>query len=192
MKEYQNLKYLGNYRHWLKDEWIEYVTNNQGSPQPQFEFVENDILGAIERGERSEFCEYQKKYASAGYDLESTLYYVFDSSNLPFADEIGIPPWVTDYKEGTGTYFNLFKYGPGHILPIHSDKVTKFEKNCRRYWMPWKDYEEGHIFLYEDQLVAPYKAGDVFEFVNSFATHGAANIGLTTRITFQFTTYDYQ
>lgn len=183
------MKYIGNYRDWLKDEWIDYVNINKGIAQPQEEFVNNDIQGAVQRGERAEFCEFQQKYGAAGYDLTSLLYYIFDGRNFPF--DIGIPPWVEGYKEGiTGTYFNLFKYNPGHILPIHSDRVTKFENNCRRYWMSWKDYEEGHILIYDNKLIAPYKAGDVFEFTDPFAIHGAANIGMSTRITFQFTIYD--
>lgn len=184
------MEFIGNYRHWLKNEWLDYVIKNEGSPQPKYEFEKNDIMGAIERGDRAEFCEYQKQYQAAGYDLTSSMYYVFDSSNFPF--NIGIPPWVTDYTEEiTGTYYNLFKYNPGHILPMHSDRTTKFEKNCRRYWMSWKDYEEGHILIYKNELIAPYKAGDVFMFTDPFATHGAANIGVTTRITFQFTLYDH-
>jgi len=185
------MKFIGNYRDWLQDEWITYVQENEGIEQPKAEFVDNDIEGAVERGERAEFCEFQKKYGGAGYDVKSLLYYIFDGRNFPF--DIGVPPWVKGYKEGvSGTYFNLFKYKPGHILPIHSDRVTKFEKNCTRYWMSWLDYVPGHILIYDDKLIAPYRAGDVYEFDDPFAIHGAANIGLSERITFQFTIYDEQ
>jgi hypothetical protein len=39
-------------------------------------------------------------------------------------------------------------------------------------------------------MVADYKAGDTFIFPDPFGVHGAANIGLTTRITFQITVFD--
>lgn len=184
------MKLVGNFRDWLKDEWLDYVYNNEGLPQPKFEFESNDILGAVERGDRAEFCEYQKRYTESGYDLKSLMYYIFDSSNFPF--DIGVPPWIEEFnKETKGMYYNLFKYQPGHLLPMHSDRTTKFEKNCKRYWMSWKDYEDGHILIYDNELISPYKAGDVFEFTDPFAPHGAANIGLSTRITFQVTIYDH-
>ena len=56
------MKYIGNFKDWLKSEWVEYTLANDGSPQPKYEFEQNDLLGAIERGERAEFCEFQQKY----------------------------------------------------------------------------------------------------------------------------------
>jgi hypothetical protein len=181
------MKYIGNYKSWLKDEWIDYVLKNDGKEMPKFEFLENDILGSVEKGERAEFCEYQKKYNEVGYKHDSLLYYIFEQDDLPF--EITLPPFV-NIGENQSYYWNLFKYKPGHILPMHSDRTTKFEKNCRRYWMSWLDYQEGHILIYNDQLIGPYVAGDTYMFTDPFATHGAANIGLSTRITFQITAYD--
>ena len=132
------MKYIGNFKDWLKSEWVEYTLANDGSPQPKYEFEQNDLLGAIERGERAEFCEFQQKYEAAGYKHDSLLYYVFDQTNFPF--EIPLPPFV-NLKEGQGYYWNLFKYHPGNLLPVHSDKATKWEKNCERYWMSWLDWQ---------------------------------------------------
>jgi hypothetical protein len=181
------MKFIGNYKDWLKDEWVDYVLNHDGKEMPRWEFQKNGILDAIARGERAEFCEYQKKYEAAGYTHDSMLYWIFENDDIPF--EIPLPPFV-QLKEGQGYYWNLFKYNPGHLLPVHSDRATKFELNCERYWMSWLDYQEGHILVYEDTMIAPYKAADVFKFTNPFGTHGAANIGLTPRITFQITVYD--
>lgn len=183
------MKYLGNYSDWLKPEWVDYVLNNTGIEMPKTDFVERDLLGAIAAGDRAEFCEYQKKYEAAGYAHDSLLYYIFEEQNFPF--EIPLPSFI-ELQEGQGYYWNLFKYNPGNLLPIHSDKVTKWEKNCHRYWMPWLDWQDGHVFIYENTMVADYKAGDVYEFTNPFGVHGAANIGLTPRITFQITTYDIE
>jgi hypothetical protein len=56
--------------------------------------------------------------------------------------------------------------------------------------MSWLDWQDGHILVYENTMVADYKAGDTFVFPDPFGVHGAANIGLTTRITFQITVFD--
>jgi hypothetical protein len=181
------MKFIGNYSDWLKPEWVEYVLTHDGKEMPKFEFEQNGILDAIARGERAEFCEYQKKYDAAGYKHDSLLYYIFEQDDLPF--EITLPPFVK-LKEGQGYYWNLFKYKPGHLLPIHSDRAAKFEHNCERYWMSWLDYTDGHVYIYKDSMLSNYKAGDAFKFPDPFGVHGAANISLTPRITFQITTFD--
>ena len=183
------MDYIGNYKDWLKDEWVEYTLNNTGYEMPKYEFESNGILASIAAGERAEFCEFQKKYEKVGFKHDTLLYYLFDETNFPF--EIPLPPFV-ELKEGQNYYWNLFKYYPGNLLPIHSDKTTKFEKNCVRYWMSWLDWQDGHILIYENKMIAPYKAADAYQFTDPFATHGAANIGLTPRISFQITIYDDQ
>jgi hypothetical protein len=181
------MKFIGNHSNWLKPEWVKYVLENDGKEMPKWEFQENGILDAIARGDRAEFCEFQKKYEEVGYRHDSLLYYVFEQDNFPF--ELTLPPFV-DLKPNQGAYWNLFKYKPGHLLPIHSDRIPKFEKNCVRYWMSWLDWQDGHILVYENTMVADYKAGDTFVFPDPFGVHGAANIGLTTRISFQITVFD--
>lgn len=179
--------YIGNYGDWIKPEWVEYILNNDGKEMPRWEFIENGILEAVARGERAEFCEYQKKYEDAGYKHDSLLYYIYEKDDLPF--ELPLPPFIK-LEEGQGYYYNLFKYKPGQVLPIHSDNNTEWEKNCKRYWMPWLDYTEGHVFIYESQMVTGYKAGDTYQFPNAFGVHGAANISLTPRILYQITIFD--
>ena len=59
----------------------------------------------------------------------------------------------------------------------------------RSYWMPLQDYENGHIFMYEDQVITNYKKGDVWMYSDSTALHGASNIGFTPRIVLQISTF---
>jgi hypothetical protein len=63
------------------------------------------------------------------------------------------------------------------------------EQNSQRYWMPLQDWESGHIFMYENQVVTGYKMGDVWCYTDSTALHGAANIGYTPRIILQVSTH---
>jgi hypothetical protein len=63
-------------------------------------------------------------------------------------------------------------------------------KNPVRYTMFLKDFEPGHIFVYDDRVAANYKAGDMFEWSDPMTLHGPANIGYNTRYTLQITMYD--
>lgn len=181
------MKFIGNYKDWLKPEWIEYVLTHTGKEMPRYEYQKNNIQADIETGERAECCPLHQKYESAGYSHDSLLYYIFEQDDLPF--KIDLPNFI-ELKENQGAYWNLFKYNPGNILPVHSDRSPKWEKNCDRYWMSWLDWEVGHVFVYDDYMVSNYKAGDLYKFTDPFGVHGAANIGLSPRITFQITTYD--
>jgi hypothetical protein len=79
---------------------------------------------------------------------------------------------------------------PGNFMPMHKDPHTMYEKNSRRFWMPLQDWAQGHIFVYEDEVITNYKAGDVYMYQDAQALHGAANIGLTPRLVLQFSTHD--
>lgn len=181
------MKFIVNCSDWIKPEWIQYILDHDGKEMPRWEFTKNGILESVAKGERAEFCQYQQQYAGAGYKLDSLLYYIYEDDDLPF--DMGLPPFI-QLEKGQGYYYNLFKYNPGQILPIHSDNNTEREKNCKRYWMPWLDYTEGHVFIYESHLMTQYKAGDVFEFPNAFGVHSACNLSMTPRILYQLTVYD--
>jgi hypothetical protein len=55
--------------------------------------------------------------------------------------------------------------------------------------MPMQDFEIGHVFLYGQNMISNYKAGDVYKFENETDIHGAANIGHTSRIMLLVTEY---
>jgi hypothetical protein len=48
--------------------------------------------------------------------------------------------------------------------------------------MPFTPYEVGHIYLYENSIIAPYEVGDLFEMPDPSAQHAAANLGVSVRI----------
>jgi hypothetical protein len=45
------------------------------------------------------------------------------------------------------------------------------------------------LFIYGSTLIKDYKAGDVYEYIDSHDTHGAANIGHEPRVVLQVTEY---
>ena len=94
-------------------------------------------------------------------------------------------PWVSSKY-----HWWITKMLPGNFMPMHTDPHTLYESNSKRFWMPWQDWQPGHIFMYENKVITDYKAGDVWEYENSAALHGAANIGFVPRIVLQVSSYE--
>jgi hypothetical protein len=79
---------------------------------------------------------------------------------------------------------------PGNFMPMHMDPHTVQQQNADRFWIPLQDWQPGHIFMYEDYVTTNYKKGDIFQYANSAALHGAANIGSTPRVVLQITLHE--
>jgi len=75
-------------------------------------------------------------------------------------------------------------------MPMHVDPHTTVQKNAQRFWIPLQDWEIGHIFKFQDEIVTNYKKGDIYEYDDAQGLHGAANIGLTPRVVLQVTLYE--
>ena len=162
------MQYLGNYADWIKPEWIDYLIANEGWLRPG-------------DGPVSDEEEYRKA-AKAGWNTKGGYWHYYNPRCCP----LDIPCPI----ETTGVYEWWFvKFLPGDMMPMHKD-VFAFPGQTKRYWMPLQDYQPGHIFIYEDQLITDYRAGDLWTYDDINALHGACNIGYAPRITFQFTTYE--
>jgi hypothetical protein len=164
--------FVGNFKSWISDTWIEEILNTRGTARPA-------------EGKRPDSPEENAEYAkarNAGYKDDNTFFYMFDKHNTNF--DI-IPPFI----EGKFHWW-ITKMLPGNFMPVHTDPHTQYQKNSKRYWMPWQDYHPGHLFLYKDTVITNYKAGDVYVYADSSAIHGAANIGHLPRIVLQISTYD--
>jgi hypothetical protein len=161
--------HLGNYHNWIQPEWIEYMMSHDGTPRPS--------------GGRNPSSEEFKNAVSTGYDLKQTYWYIYEPDTFPFKIH---PPINMDGK----FLWWFIKMLPGNIMPMHKDPHALEEKNSKRYWMPLQDYAPGHVFIYEKQLAVDYKKGDLFEYNNSHAIHGACNIGWSPRLIACFSSYD--
>jgi hypothetical protein len=53
-----------------------------------------------------------------------------------------------------------------------------------------QDWQPGHIFVWKDQTIANYKAGDIFEWSDPELLHGVANLSFNPRYTLQITSHD--
>ena len=127
-------------------------------------------------------AEYNRAQA-AGYCADKIYFWMLDKNNSSIA--ITKPPFVTN-----NFHWWITKMFPGNFMPMHVDPHTLFEKNSKRYWIPLHDWEDGHIFMYKKQVITNYTAGDVWEYNDSTAIHGAANIGYTPRIVLQISSCD--
>lgn len=166
------MQYIGNYSSWIQTEWINEIINSQGMGRPK----EGKKPSSPE-----EEIEYQRA-REAGYKEDAIYFYMFDKNNVSF--KLDIP-----FVDGKYHWW-ITKMLPGNFMPMHTDPHTLFESNSKRYWMPWYDYKDGHIFVYKDQVITNYKKGDVYCYEDATAIHGAANIGFTPRIVLQVSTYE--
>ena len=166
------MKYMGNFKEHIKQEWIDELFMNVGTPRPSHGKKPNSI---------EEEREYERARL-AGYKDDATYFYMFDKHNVSFNLEL---PFITDKYHWWAT-----KMLPGNFMPMHIDPHTMFEQNSKRYWLPLQDWQPGHVFMYENQVITDYKMGDLWTYSSSTALHGAANIGFTPRIVLQISTYE--
>lgn len=166
------MKYIGNFRSWIKEEWITYLLNNDGIARPST---------TKENPNSEEF----RLGPSVGYDLTKTWWYHYSNSSC----SLNITPPVEVENHYMWWFIKLL---PGGMMPMHRDPhVTEDEKyNLIRYWMPLQDYVPGHVFVYNNIFMTDYKAGDLWTYTDANEIHGACNISYVPRLTFQFTTYD--
>jgi hypothetical protein len=165
------MKFVGNYKHWITKEVVDFLLNNDGTPRPN--------------GGENPDCEEFKLAPQVGYDMTKTWWYFYNQKNMPFDL---VPPIETDKS----VIWWFIKMLPGNYMPMHRDPHVEHNDigNPKRYWMALQDYEPGHVFIYKDTMLTNYKAGDLWEYEDANELHGACNISYIPRLTFLFTIYD--
>lgn len=164
------MKYIGNYKDWIKQSWIDELSANTGIAAPR------------------DLWKKEKQHAEdlvtrdSGYSLDSVCHYVFREEDVSFRKDL------TDtlpYVPSGDLNWWFTKYLLGHYLPAHRDlggELGRSNDRIERYWMPFTPYEVGHIYLYENSIIAPYEVGDLYQMPDPSAQHGAANLGQNVRI----------
>ena len=115
------MEYIGNYSHWIKDEWIEYLLTNNGTPRPKT---------TNENPDSEEF----RKATEAGYDLTQIYWYHYTNTNNTFHLPLEIP-----FDNHLSHIWWFIKMTPGQFMPMHRDPHAIEEKNVKRYWMALQD-----------------------------------------------------
>ena len=164
------MRYQGNYKDWVNPLWEHLVLTRTGQARPR-------DWPADTAAEANEY----KRYKEAGYDLTAVNWWVYEERDLNISIA---PPWTTGE-----VHWWITKLLPGQYMPMHTDPHTH-GRSCKRFWVPLQDYHPGHIFMYRDQVMTNYKAGDVYTYIDPTDLHGAANIGHIPRIVLQVTEYN--
>lgn len=168
------MKYIGNYKDWIKPEWVEFMENNLGEKHPRLDQEEYGEGNSLE------------KLKQSGFDLDTAYWYSFEQRTLPFTVT---PP----FDLGGKSDWWFVKMKPSNFIPFHRDHAPKNdcgEMTARRFWMPLQDYVEGHIFIMGNDYMTGYKAGDVFEYDDETERHAACNISMgVSRYTYNFQFY---
>lgn len=188
------LKLVGNYKDWIKPEWLEYMANTDGScfPRDADPEEEEGMVSAAIKGEDPGSGD---KIADGeeSWDPNCVCCITYKQHELPF--EVEMPFEIEDEYE-----WFFMKLKPGMMQPVHQDYAeygkeyvdgvaVSNAQNVKRYWMPLQDYKRGHMFYYDNKIVTDYKAGDLFLHDGEDVWHGGGNIGHMTRYTMNLTVY---
>lgn len=169
-------KLVANFGDWIKPEWIEYLLKEPGMRKPEY------IPG------QDEFNQAHEKITNT-YDMRHTFWYKFESKNFPFPAPFPFTVDGVEFKEGKNCEWWILKYLPGNLMPFHVDMDGSIT-HMTKFWMPLQDYKQGHVMIYGDELVANYKAGDLFMFEDLLTPHGACNMGYEPRLLLCMTMYN--
>lgn len=174
------MDYLGNYKHLIKQEWIDLLLTSKGTPiSPWKDYKENEVEEKIDFDQLlTTSAEEQDLFVNGVYNDNLIMAEIFTEENIPFNLDLGELNYLL-----TGDWW-FVKQLPGQYMPIHRDTPLTHDEN-NRIWMPWKDYEEGHVFIHEGIFIKNYKAGDVFKYEKDNDLHGSVNLGLTPRLILQ-------
>jgi hypothetical protein len=164
--------YIGNYKEWIQQEWIDYLLTTNGTLRPKT---------TSENPDSEEF----RVATSVGYDLSKTYWHHYTNTNNTFTLPLELP-----FDNNKNHIWWFIKMSPGQFMPMHKDPHAVAEKNVKRYWMALQDYEEGHIHINAGHFLSDYKKGDLWMYDNPTAIHGACNIGYSPRLVFNFSIYE--
>lgn len=163
--------YIGNYRSWIDDNIVKTILTTRGERRPKLDPGEYE-KSTIE------------KWQQAGIDMTRIGWEFYYNEHIGL-DHIELPihPGSKKYK----WWFS--KLNPGDILPMHVDHFS-VEQNVQRFWMACQDHQPGHIFTYGNSTLQDYRAGDLYELSPPDIQHGAANLGMTPKISLQILLFD--
>jgi hypothetical protein len=164
------MKFIGNYLNIIRDDWITYLTDNDGTLCPD-----------------SREC-----FGETFSEQVSEIHKIFRPINFPRWQNFGVDeipfsiPWPVPLSERIEQV--VIKQLPGQLMAMHVDENPIDSTN--RYILMLTDYHPGHILLWGDVLFRDYKKGDLCEIQNINAPHGAANFSNYNRIAAYLTVWN--
>jgi hypothetical protein len=191
------MQYVGNQKEYITEELLNILKNNQGDRVPIWD---------SERGHGHPLLENitEQGLNWFGKDIPEQYFHIFNANSKDMQDYKFVLPNLP--KIGKNVFWWFVRLNPGELQLMHYDmhvlgvfhednkfsKVTKVTeiKNVIRYTMFLQDWQPGHVFVWKDQTIANYKAGDIFEWSDPELLHGVANLSFNPRYTLQITSHD--
>jgi len=159
MKNY----YVGNFSSWIDNKWIEYLNNYNGDLLPKNIKDVSDEKNIRDKKYRLTFQNWDKDRVSC---------IAFSDHNFPFKFSMPL-----NLKE-TVIDWNFIKLKSGMMIPLKTpeDEDLVNIKSLKRYKMFLQNYEFGHIFMVNGELITDYKLGDMFKYDDTEDWNGTVNI----------------
>lgn len=173
------MELIGNYASWITPELMELIKNNPGDTIPVWQ--PNRWTG------RPEWDEARER-ARPGYSDNKHFFQQFN----PYCKDMEgfdlvLPKIPGDDR--TAMWW-IVKLLPGQMQSMHFDPHLIEYKNPQRYTLFLEDWKPGHVYVWGDQYISNYKAGDFYKWKDPMCYHGCVNIGYDNRYTLQITTVD--
>jgi hypothetical protein len=122
------------------------------------------------------------------FENNSPLFQQFNEKTKDIANfKIELPDIPEDNRK---RMWWIIKLKPGQMQSMHFDPHLIDVKNPQRYSIFLEDWKPGHIFTWDDKMIANYSAGDMYRWSDPMCYHGCTNIGYENRYTLQITTFD--
>lgn len=171
------MKFLKSNPEWVNQNILKMILDGTGEQRPIVD--EQDEPWKKDQWDRWRNC---------GYDMKGVSWsmHYWHHLGMENASELELPLEV----EGKIIEWWFCKINPCCVFPMHVDAFKTEAKNFRRFSVPMQDYIPGHVFVDDADSLVHYKAGDVFEFTDSRSWHGAGNLSMIPKVSFQFVCYD--
>jgi hypothetical protein len=173
------MELIKNYSDWLTPGLLKHLETCTGDTVPVWQpdrWKGHPMLD--DAREKARFGYSDGKHTFQQFNVNST-----DMQNYPFE----LPVIEGDNRHMSWWFVKLL---PGQMQAMHFDPHLLSCRNPIRYTMFLQDWQPGHIFTYDNKMIADYKAGDMFRWDDPMCYHGVVNIGYETRYTFQITTHE--
>jgi hypothetical protein len=174
------MELIKNHAGWITPELMNWLSTCTGDTVPVWQPNRWKGHPMLESAlERARFGYSDNKHFFQQFNFHSK-----DSQNIKFES-----PLIEEKGDRKESWW-FVKLLPGQLQPMHFDPILIELKNPVRYTMFLQDWQPGHIYTWNDQMIANYKAGDMYRWKDPMCYHGCVNIGYETRYTLQITLHD--
>lgn len=170
--------YLGNYKDYVTTELMYHLETHDGETVPVWQ---------PDRWSGDTRLEKIRELARHGYSNGKHNFQQFNSKSKDMENFVLTLPPIFNNKNFVWWIIKLY---PGQMQSMHFDPHLIDCKNPQRFTLFLQDFQPGHIFVWDNQIISDYKSGDLFQWSDPMCYHGCVNIGYETRYTLQITTFD--